>query len=122
MSLGVIHVQPEEQAFRDLCDDVCKKTFSTLLLEDCEPEFQRVVDRVQTHPEHRQLYASVFQDMVHTDTRDRVVGSHYLLGYCMRVLRWPEVADKIRDRMKDEWLYNPEGEYLKKILAYYHDA
>ena len=118
-ALGVIHVHPEERAFRDLCAEIGRDTYSIVSLRECAPYFQRALDSIQAHPENRQQYVSVFQDMVHTDTAANRVGSHYLLDYCMHTLRWPEVAEKIQERMKDAWLHNSEGESLVKILSYY---
>jgi hypothetical protein len=107
-------VHPEEQSFRDLCADIHRMTERVISLRDCEPEFQRALDRVQAHPEHRPLYAAVFRDMIS--------GGHYLLGYCMRTLRWSEVADAVRKRMADEDIHNSEYESLREVLSYDHDA
>jgi len=115
-SLAVVRVHPEEQSFRDLCADIHWKTERVISLRDCEPEFQRALDYILAHPEHRELYAAVLRDMVHYR-----VGSHYLLGYCMRTLRWPEVADTVRQRMAED-IHNSEYESLREVLSYDHDG
>jgi hypothetical protein len=76
--------------FVALCRDVGAATRHRLTVEECAPEYQRVLDYIQIHPEEHSAIVQAFRDSV-IGTSGPSPASIYLVRFCMRALKWPEI-------------------------------
>jgi hypothetical protein len=94
--------------FADLCRDVTRATYGTVLLADCEPQFSRVLAFVRAQPDSRADLIECFQSILSSD----------ITRFCMRQLQWPEIAIAAREKMRGD-IHNSEYESLQRLLAVY---
>ena len=86
-------------------------------MEECAPEYQRVLDYIQIHPEERSVIVQAFRDTL-IGTSGPSPANIYLVRFCMRVLKWPEI------KAAAETAYNGGGNALRaqeiaQLLAIY---
>lgn len=74
-------------AERLLSDMLVRYADSPLDARDMESDFQRFLQLIQSAPSHREHFATMFVDML----SGRRGSPEWLVAYCMRVLRWPEI-------------------------------
>ena len=98
--------QDRAAEFRDLYREIDRATYGTVLLADCEPQFNRLLEFIRGHPDVRPQFAECFRPIL----------SSHITRFCMGHLQWPEVAAAARERMQED-IGNPEGESLKRLLA-----
>jgi len=70
-----------------LAEILIKYSDSPLNASDMEDDLQRFLQVVQESPEERSGFAAMFIDMLSGRSRS----PEWLVAYCMRALRWPEV-------------------------------
>ena len=108
-------MHPELLLFLELCSEVSVRVKTIITERECEPQFTRVLDHVQAHPEHRVFYIEAFRMIIlerHRSITDELV------CFCMRSLRWPEVVEFVRERMSQD-VHNSEYESLRELQRVY---
>jgi hypothetical protein len=98
-------------AFTTLFKEVSGATKFLHTIEECRPQYQRILDYIHAHPDERASIASFLAE--HFDI--------YLLLFLMPSLRWPEV------RVVAEARYNDGGNHfhdsdLRELLEIYSAA
>ena len=94
--------------FANLVCEVERATYGTVLLNDCEPQYSRVLAFVEAHPESHSQLTKAFCDMLPS----------YITRFCMQRLQWPEVAGAAYRRMAED-IHNSEYEALQQLLSVY---
>jgi hypothetical protein len=89
-------------AFRQLCAEVDRATQTTISLEQCRPQYQRVLDYIRAHPEERDEIAALLARHVRVGYEDGGLRSHIsLVQFLMAALKWPEVRAAAESSIDD---------------------
>jgi hypothetical protein len=105
-------------AFQQICAEVERATRFLHTVQECRPQYQRVLDYIMTHPEERDSIASSLSGSL-TGRSDAARASIYLVQFLMETLRWPEVRRAAEERFNDggnAW-YAHEIDSLLKVYG-----
>jgi len=107
-----------EARFWELCDEAAR-------LEDADGDYEwpmvEIIELVERHPEHRDLFVRCFSEIVLW----RRESPWTLAGFCMRRLRFPEIKELIHqdaDGHKGTAYYAGHMNYWSNIMHAYDDV
>jgi hypothetical protein len=89
-----------------------------MAVEDCAPEYQRVVQYIQDHPKDHKIVVQTFRDTV-IGTPAPHAASIYLVRFCMRALKWPEIRAVAEEAYKSDAGNAAWGDELRMLLEVY---
>lgn len=89
-----------QQMLRRLFNSAAAMSLAVICRLDAEPEMNRFLEAVKTHPEQRTFVVKLFLDSFSSSFHMRQAPTD-LLMYCMSDLRWPEIRAFI-ERQRDD--------------------
>ena len=86
------------QQFIDLCQQAYELDLATLNVTEVEPILVALLHLVKRHPEQRPLFVELFSLVADGE----IQAPEYLLPFCMRELRFPEIRAKVQAELNGD--------------------
>ena len=104
--------------FVSLCSEIERLTRHRTTVEECAPNYQRALDYIRDNPDDHAVVVQTFRDTV-IGASGPSAASIYLVRFCMRVLKWPEIRAAAEEAYKVDAGNASWGDELRMLLEVY---